>query len=113
MAESRSVEQSPGSLSNPSDVTGPAGRGVPLSLVRTGNTADRRIESCACCGGRFPAPGVDLRGRIYCCDKCATGPSAGMKARMLLMPAALVVASAAAGWLAARTDWNGWIGRKL
>lgn len=33
-------------------------------------TADA-LNTCAMCGGRFPGPGIEAGGEIYCCDKCA------------------------------------------
>lgn len=57
---------------------------------------------CARCGGRFPVPGVERRGSIYCCDKCAEGPRS-MKGRMLAMPLLLLGIGALAGSLWARS----------
>lgn len=81
---------------------------VPLASIKSGDLADRRIERCARCGGRFPAPGVGREGRVYCCDNCAIGPSPKMMARMLPTVIALLGASAAAGWLAGRGYWKIW-----
>lgn len=34
------------------------------------------MNTCAMCNGRFPgpgieSPGIDSKGKLYCCDKCA------------------------------------------
>ncbi len=29
------------------------------------------MQICAMCGGRFPGPGIEASGKLYCCDKCA------------------------------------------
>ncbi len=29
------------------------------------------MKACAMCGGRFPGPGIESEGKVYCCDKCA------------------------------------------
>ena len=29
------------------------------------------MQTCAMCGGRFPGPGMEAGGKLYCCDKCA------------------------------------------
>lgn len=29
------------------------------------------MHSCAMCGGKFPGPGIEAEGKLYCCDKCA------------------------------------------
>lgn len=60
--------------------------------------------TCTRCGGHFAAPGVARKGRIYCCDKCAAGPSVGNMLRMLPVIGALLGAGAALGWLAGRTS---------
>jgi hypothetical protein len=32
------------------------------------------VEKCARCKGKFPGPGIEKEGKVYCCDKCARGP---------------------------------------
>jgi hypothetical protein len=32
------------------------------------------METCARCKGKFPGPGIEKNGKVYCCDKCAKGP---------------------------------------
>lgn len=46
------------------------------------------MTSCARCGGRFPGPGVERGGKVYCCDKCAEGPNRASirKLAMALLP---------------------------
>ncbi len=29
------------------------------------------MQICAMCRGRFPGPGIENEGKLYCCDKCA------------------------------------------
>ncbi len=29
------------------------------------------MHVCAMCSGRFPGPGIENEGKLYCCDKCA------------------------------------------
>ena len=29
------------------------------------------MQTCAMCSGRFPGPGIENSGKLYCCDKCA------------------------------------------
>jgi hypothetical protein len=31
------------------------------------------METCARCKGKFPGPGIEKNGKVYCCDKCARG----------------------------------------
>jgi len=33
--------------------------------------ANEPLHSCAMCGGKFPGPGIEDGGKLYCCDKCA------------------------------------------
>ena len=33
--------------------------------------APEPMLSCAMCGGKFPGPGIEDGGKLYCCDKCA------------------------------------------
>lgn len=61
------------------------------------------MNRCARCGGRFPGPGIAANGRVYCCDKCAAGPSARNMLPMLPILAALIGAGAVLGWLAGRS----------
>lgn len=86
-------------------MTSPAERGVPIAAIRADLGAER-IETCARCGGHFPAPGVARLGRVYCCDKCAEGADGRMGARMRVRKASQLAAfvglGAALGWLAAR-----------
>lgn len=77
-------------------------QGVPLEAIVSGETRPHEVEACARCGSRFPSPGVEHRGRLYCCDRCAMGPSPRMMVRMAPMVVGLVGAGAFAGWLAAR-----------
>lgn len=28
------------------------------------------MQICAMCGGRFPGSGIEVSGKLYCCDKC-------------------------------------------
>jgi hypothetical protein len=79
-------------------------RSVPLSAIRSGEKCDSEIEECARCGSRFPAPGVERQDRVYCCEKCAMGPSLRVKAVMLPLLASLVGAGALIGWMAARVN---------
>jgi hypothetical protein len=32
------------------------------------------MKTCARCKGKFPEPGIEKNGKLYCCDKCAKGP---------------------------------------
>lgn len=32
------------------------------------------MKVCARCKGKFPGPGIEKEGKVYCCDKCARGP---------------------------------------
>lgn len=60
-------------------------------------------HSCARCRGRFPGPGVERDGKLYCCDKCAAGPNPKMMLfRMAPMALMVLGAGALAGWLAGR-----------
>jgi hypothetical protein len=77
-------------------------QGVPLEAIVSGETRPHEVEACARCGSRFPSPGVEHRRRLYCCDRCAMGPSPRMMVRMAPMVVGLVGAGAFAGWLAAR-----------
>lgn len=43
------------------------------------------MQTCASCGGHFPGPGIQSKGKVYCCDKCAE--AAQNKLRMLVMMA--------------------------
>lgn len=62
---------------------------------------DDAMQRCARCGGRFPGPGVERNGHLYCCDKCAAGAGT-MMLRMLAMASAFVGIGAAPGWTAAK-----------
>lgn len=44
----------------------------------------KTMHICARCGGKFPHPGMEKNGKLYCCDKCAEGPK-GMIPKMLPM----------------------------
>lgn len=54
-------------------------------------SAGGAVENCDRCGGRFPGPGLALNGRVYCCDKCATGPRLMMILMTAIPVAGLVV----------------------
>lgn len=29
------------------------------------------MHTCATCSGKFPGPGIEEAGKLYCCDRCA------------------------------------------
>ncbi|MBT9568243.1 MAG: hypothetical protein IV085_08080 [Thiobacillus sp.] len=29
------------------------------------------MHTCSMCGGKFPGPGIEEEGKLYCCDRCA------------------------------------------
>ncbi len=63
------------------------------------------MRTCARCGGRFPGPGVEKDGKVYCCDKCAAGPAQmvpPMALRMLPIAALLVGVGVLIGRYSAR-----------
>ncbi len=60
----------------------------------------QHLLRCPRCRGRFPAPGIAQRGKIYCCDQCAAGPRAmlpKMLPRMLAAATLLVTLGALLG----------------
>ncbi len=57
---------------------------------------------CPRCGGKFPAPGVERHGNIYCCDKCAAGPRAMLPRMLPRMLAAATVLVGVGALLGAR-----------
>jgi GH15 family glucan-1,4-alpha-glucosidase len=63
------------------------------------------MRTCARCGGRFPAPGVERNGRVYCCDKCADG-AGRMPLRMLVGAGVCFGLGAALGWAASRQRYH-------
>lgn len=69
-----------------------------LSLLRS-ERSELDGSGCAYCGGRFPAPGVQRDGRVYCCDKCADG-AGRMPLRMLVGAGVFFGLVAAFGWAA-------------
>jgi len=39
--------------------------------METTDSMTRAMHTCAMCGGKFPGPGMEIEGKLYCCDKCA------------------------------------------
>lgn len=31
------------------------------------------MKVCARCKGKFPGPGIEKEGKVFCCDKCVRG----------------------------------------
>lgn len=58
------------------------------------------MHKCAMCGGRFPGPGIQREGQVYCCDRCAQGKK--MKAMVALEFGGTLVAGLVAGLLIGR-----------
>lgn len=44
------------------------------------------MKACERCKGKFPGPGIEKEGKVYCCDKCAKGPGRMMP---IIIPAVL------------------------
>lgn len=64
--------------------------------------ASSGLNTCDRCGGHFPGPGIRQGEHLYCCDKCAQGPSKKMMVRMLLPAAGLITFGYALGWSVTR-----------
>lgn len=62
---------------------------------------EQSLQTCSRCGGRFPGPGVERQGQIYCCDKCAQGPRR-MLPRMMLRLLPIIVLLVGSGTLIGR-----------
>jgi hypothetical protein len=48
------------------------------------------MNTCYRCKGKFPGPGIEKEGKLYCCDKCAKGP----KIMLAKLPIMLIMAGA-------------------
>lgn len=55
------------------------------------------FSTCERCSGHFPGVGVRQDGHVYCCDKCAQGPSKKKMVRMLLPAVGLITVGFALG----------------
>lgn len=58
--------------------------------LREAEAGGHPIRVCDRCVGRFPGIGVRINGYAYCCDKCAAGPGAQHRVRMLAAAAVLL-----------------------
>lgn len=51
------------------------------------------MQTCAKCGGHFPGPGIENRGKVYCCDKCAQAGQHKFRRLIAMAPKLVSVAS--------------------
>lgn len=66
-----------------------------LSISANAMNAPESMRSCDLCSGLFPGPGIELNGKVYCCNKCAD--AAQHKLRMLTTMAPKIMTILAIG----------------
>ncbi len=70
--------------------------------------ATESMHSCAMCSGKFPGPGIEAEGKLYCCDKCADYDhhKSHMVAAMAPKLVGILGIGALIGYMVGRKRWH-------